>query len=611
MAENKLHALLHAYSLGCLNNDDFQRLRNYMESRGDYPYLELGEYQNLVALIPSILEIETPPKSVKESIARSLYAIKDEAKEKRRRVIQPVIESTPDWEDTDEEVSEISEEEVIQEEEIVPQPEENIVIDEDIQSAPADSEIYAEEETIPVDDYFKKYTIDDDIIIEEDSFKEEPDIDVQDETKKVKTTTEEVLKDILYDQEIVPPSGPSEIQPPQPSEITPADPGEEITPVEPGEEITPVDPGEEISPPEPVEQPEKTPEEVPPSETPEETPERTPEETPEKVPDETPDETPEETEPEESFKEEEIAAETEVEALEVQKTETVSEKTEEPVAAKAKTDEVSEKKDDKIKKPEAEKTEAAKPKRSLGDFLATAEPDINPEEITGSIEFEDYFAAARKTEVRKQTNVRERPAAKLPDRENKPAAESVLPKSPRVNYEPERRRSSSGGSPAGKVFYVLFILLIAGGSYFYFSGDLNKYMAANEEMQTEIAAMSTTLASHKDLLHVISMKDSRTINLSGSSGHGKVIYSPDLEKGYITISGIGDLKSNMSYYFWINAGGRNYVAARLTAGQIKEEFFPFTIHKVSLRQSLRMSLTEEPLGGSQSPSSTVLLSGSN
>jgi hypothetical protein len=46
---------LQAYALGCLNKTEFNNLTNYIHSGKDYSWQELGEYQNLAALLPAFL----------------------------------------------------------------------------------------------------------------------------------------------------------------------------------------------------------------------------------------------------------------------------------------------------------------------------------------------------------------------------------------------------------------------------------------------------------------------------------------------------------------------------------------------------------------------------
>ena len=74
---------LFAYSLGCLDDEDLNILEEYLQSGGEFAWQELGEYQNLASLLPSILNIEVPPPQLKDSVARNLYRIRNEKRLKR------------------------------------------------------------------------------------------------------------------------------------------------------------------------------------------------------------------------------------------------------------------------------------------------------------------------------------------------------------------------------------------------------------------------------------------------------------------------------------------------------------------------------------------------
>ncbi len=80
--QNEFYDLLFAYSLGCLDEEDFLKLKEYLKSNEEY-WQELGEYQNLVSLLPSILNIETPNPEVKDNVARKLYKLKGEVPKKK------------------------------------------------------------------------------------------------------------------------------------------------------------------------------------------------------------------------------------------------------------------------------------------------------------------------------------------------------------------------------------------------------------------------------------------------------------------------------------------------------------------------------------------------
>lgn len=74
---------LQALALGCLEKTDLEKLRVYLTSGKDFPWQELGEYQNLVALLPAILNMEIPKPILKDKVARKLYRIRDESRAKK------------------------------------------------------------------------------------------------------------------------------------------------------------------------------------------------------------------------------------------------------------------------------------------------------------------------------------------------------------------------------------------------------------------------------------------------------------------------------------------------------------------------------------------------
>ena len=84
MAEQSKNAdLLHAFSLGCLDQEELFELKEYFDSGEEYEWQELGEYQNLVALLPSILNMEVPGPQIKDKVARKLYRYRAEKKIKK------------------------------------------------------------------------------------------------------------------------------------------------------------------------------------------------------------------------------------------------------------------------------------------------------------------------------------------------------------------------------------------------------------------------------------------------------------------------------------------------------------------------------------------------
>ncbi len=58
----------------------------------DFPWDVMGEFQNLSALLPVMLELEIPDTELKDNVARKLYKILEDAKAKQQTDILPVEE---------------------------------------------------------------------------------------------------------------------------------------------------------------------------------------------------------------------------------------------------------------------------------------------------------------------------------------------------------------------------------------------------------------------------------------------------------------------------------------------------------------------------------------
>ncbi len=82
MASNAIHEMIAAYAAGCIDKKNHQNFREYMESGGDLPVGELGELQNVISLLPVILELETPNPDLKDKVAKKLISLQGEIKEK-------------------------------------------------------------------------------------------------------------------------------------------------------------------------------------------------------------------------------------------------------------------------------------------------------------------------------------------------------------------------------------------------------------------------------------------------------------------------------------------------------------------------------------------------
>jgi hypothetical protein len=82
MEKKKAIELIKLEVLYCLNESDSEALRISKEVDADFPWKELGEYQNLVALLPVALALEFPVSELKDKVALKLYNMRDEIKAK-------------------------------------------------------------------------------------------------------------------------------------------------------------------------------------------------------------------------------------------------------------------------------------------------------------------------------------------------------------------------------------------------------------------------------------------------------------------------------------------------------------------------------------------------
>ena len=92
MSNMESKELLQAKALGCLEAEDDALITKLMNEDENFPWQELGHYQNLVAFLPTLLDIEVPEPEVKDNVARKLYELGEKIKaEKEEEVKQNTI----------------------------------------------------------------------------------------------------------------------------------------------------------------------------------------------------------------------------------------------------------------------------------------------------------------------------------------------------------------------------------------------------------------------------------------------------------------------------------------------------------------------------------------
>jgi len=120
MDEIRAKELIPAKALGCLDTEENENFLKLMEEDNEFPWQEFGQYQNLVAQMPTLLKFEAPDPEVKNKVINTIQAQAEEVQveEVVKEDTQDVSETVQDLNDT----VEVIEDEglIIEEEEILP-----------------------------------------------------------------------------------------------------------------------------------------------------------------------------------------------------------------------------------------------------------------------------------------------------------------------------------------------------------------------------------------------------------------------------------------------------------------------------------------------------------
>ena len=109
MADQIIHEMIAAFAAGCMDNENYIHFKDYLTQGGSLPEGELGELQNIVSMIPIILDLENPDPAIKDMVAKKLIGMKEEIKtkiiEEKKKTSATFIKSSstpkPDVETTD------------------------------------------------------------------------------------------------------------------------------------------------------------------------------------------------------------------------------------------------------------------------------------------------------------------------------------------------------------------------------------------------------------------------------------------------------------------------------------------------------------------------------
>lgn len=106
MDKKKSLDLIKLEVLGCLSDKDRENLHAMKAKGEEFLWKELGNYQNLIALLPLVLEPKYPASDIKDKTAMKLYTIRDQIKAKidARKAQEMPAETIEEIAESDEEI---------------------------------------------------------------------------------------------------------------------------------------------------------------------------------------------------------------------------------------------------------------------------------------------------------------------------------------------------------------------------------------------------------------------------------------------------------------------------------------------------------------------------
>ncbi|MCU7503400.1 MAG: hypothetical protein HF314_10015 [Ignavibacteria bacterium] len=90
MSGKKFNEMIFAFSAGCLDSNEQREFLEYLKSGQRIPENELGELQNVMALLPAMLELEMPQAGLKDKVAKRLYRMREELRAKKRQMVKDI-----------------------------------------------------------------------------------------------------------------------------------------------------------------------------------------------------------------------------------------------------------------------------------------------------------------------------------------------------------------------------------------------------------------------------------------------------------------------------------------------------------------------------------------
>jgi hypothetical protein len=82
--------MIYPFVLGCFEYEEQIKAYDKFKASEPFPWKLLGEYQNLVSLLPIILELENPSEEVREKISNKVYHLKSMERENKIKTFEHV-----------------------------------------------------------------------------------------------------------------------------------------------------------------------------------------------------------------------------------------------------------------------------------------------------------------------------------------------------------------------------------------------------------------------------------------------------------------------------------------------------------------------------------------
>ncbi|MBE0538878.1 MAG: hypothetical protein IH620_04135, partial [Ignavibacterium sp.] len=145
--EQKIIGMLQAKALGCLDPEDDKEMQDFINEGHQFPWDELGKFQNIASLLPMALNLELPNSELKDRVALKLIKLSEQLRT-NKILEEDKFEAEEDYEENADVFTNI--EEAIVEQPIEIESEETVIEDNLVSSLnPENNNFNLDEITLP------------------------------------------------------------------------------------------------------------------------------------------------------------------------------------------------------------------------------------------------------------------------------------------------------------------------------------------------------------------------------------------------------------------------------------------------------------------------------